>query len=143
MEVMEGRMRAGVDLREGRMGQRWSWERGGWGRDGAEKGEDGGGMELMKGRIAGRDRDEGGEAGAGMEMREGRQGQGWSWGREDWAPMRELRKGMTGQGWSWGRGAWLIKKKKKFSSFIRNSDGIGCKSYMRKGFLIYEECANI
>ncbi len=38
--------------------------------------------------------------------------------------------------WQRGEGA-LIKKKTKFSSYIRM--GSGAKSYMRKGFPIYEE----
>ncbi len=42
-------------------------------RDGAERGEDGLGMELKEGRM-GRDRAEGGEDGAGMERMEGRIG---------------------------------------------------------------------
>jgi hypothetical protein len=33
----------------------------------------------------------------------------------------------------------LIKKKTKFSSFKEIQMGLGAKSYMRKGFLIYEE----
>jgi hypothetical protein len=33
----------------------------------------------------------------------------------------------------------LIKKKIKFSSYIRKFRGEVAKSYMRKGFLIYEE----
>jgi hypothetical protein len=33
----------------------------------------------------------------------------------------------------------LIKKKTKFSSYIRIQMGSVAKSYMRKGFLIYEE----
>jgi hypothetical protein len=35
--------------------------------------------------------------------------------------------------------AALIKKKIKFSSYIREFSGVVAKSYMRKGFLIYEE----
>ncbi len=33
----------------------------------------------------------------------------------------------------------LIKKKRKFSSYIRNSEWSSCKAYMRKDVLIYEE----
>jgi hypothetical protein len=36
-------------------------------------------------------------------------------------------------------GTTLIKKKRKFSSYKRNSEGAVAKSYTRKGFLIYEE----
>ncbi len=36
-------------------------------------------------------------------------------------------------------GFTLIKKKRKFSSYIRIQNGAVAKSYIRKGFLIYEE----
>jgi hypothetical protein len=40
----------------------------------------------------------------------------------------------------WGGGVTLIKKKEKNSSYIRKIQRAAvAKSYMRKGFLIYEE----
>jgi hypothetical protein len=42
------------------------------------------------------------------------------------------------------REEYTEKKKHNFLNIKGNSDGIGCKViYMRKGFLIYEEIANI
>ncbi len=36
----------------------------------------------------------------------------------------------------------LIKKERKFSSYMGNSDGIGSKVTYEEGFLIYEEMHN-
>jgi hypothetical protein len=33
----------------------------------------------------------------------------------------------------------MIKKKRKFSSYVRKFRGIGCKAYMTNGLLIYGE----
>jgi hypothetical protein len=42
------------------------------------------------------------------------------------------------------REEYTEKKKQNFLNIKGNSDGIGCKViYLRKGFLIYEEIANI